>query len=235
MYHNQMKSSNAGLSPGGRLWLHLTLGLLVILLSGWFFADIAEDVSHNEAIVQIDETVAQWLHQRATPGLAIAAQVASFPGSVAFLTIACVAIALILTLKKAWTWLSIFVVTMGGAGLLNVLLKHLFHRHRPVFENPLVTLSDYGFPSGHTMGVTVLCGVLSLFFSTLVRSTVSRIGIFLSAALVISLVGLSRIYLGAHYLSDVVGAFAAGVCWLGFCWSGSRPLIYRTAQRVKRG
>ena len=192
--------------------LHLTVGLLSILMSGWFFADIAEDVSHNEAIVRTDETVAQWLHQHATPSLTVAAQAASFPGSVAFLTVASVAIALILMLKKSWTWLSIFVVTMTGAGLLNVLLKDLFHRHRPVFENPLITLNDYGFPSGHTMGATVLCGLLSLFLAPLVRSIGSRITIFLTAALIIVLVGLSRIYLGAHYLSDVVGAFAAGVC-----------------------
>jgi len=145
-----------------------------------------------------------------------------------------VAIALILILKKSWAWLSIFVVTMAGVGLLNVLLKDLFHRHRPVFENPLVTLNDYGFPSGHTMGVTVLCGFLALFFATLVRSTISRIAIFLTAALIITLVGLSRMYLGAHYLSDVSGAFAAGVCWLGFCWSGSQTLIHRQSSRIKR-
>src|SRR5947208_7357646 len=132
-----MKSSDAGLSPGGQVWLHLTLGLLTVLISGWFFADIAEDVSHNQAIVQTDETVAQWLHQHATPSLTVAARSASFPGSVAFLTIASVAIALVLTFNKAWTWLSIFVVTMVGAGLLNVMLKHLFHRHRPALENPL--------------------------------------------------------------------------------------------------
>jgi membrane-associated phospholipid phosphatase len=227
-------SSNAGISPGGRLWLHLTVGLLTILMSGWFFADIAEDVSHNEAIVRTDDTVAQWLHQHATPSLTVAAQAASFPGSVGSLTIASAVIALILTSKKFWTWLSIFVVTMVGAGLLNVLLKDLFHRHRPVFENPLVTLNDYGFPSGHTMGATVFCGLLSLFLATLVSSIVSRIAIFMTAALTIVLVGLSRIYLGAHYLSDVVGAFAAGVCWLGFCWSGSQTLIHSQAPRVKR-
>jgi undecaprenyl-diphosphatase len=110
---------------------------------------------------------------------------------------------------------------MGGGSVLNILLKHYFQRQRPVLENPLVTLSSFGFPSGHTMGATLFYGLLALLIAHSSRWAWShRIFAFCGAALLIALVGASRIYLGAHYLTDVLGAIALGLAWLAFCWTG---------------
>src|SRR2546430_1432006 len=111
------------------------------------------------------------------------------------------------------------------------LLKHLFHRHRPVLENPLVTLTSYGFPSGHTMGVTVLFGLLALFLAKTVSTAGPAFAYFIAAGLVILLIGLTRVYLGAHFLSDVLGAFAASVVWLTFCWTAFETLRRRQKHR----
>src|SRR5206468_4590930 len=127
------------------------------------------------------------------------------------------AVALVFIVSRAWFDLFVFAVIMTGESLLNVLLKHLFHRHRPVLEKPLVTLTSYGFPSGHTMGVTVLFGLLALFLAKTVRTAGAACAYFIAAGLVILLIGLTRVYFGSHFLSDVVGAFAASVVWLSFC------------------
>ena len=107
---------------------------------------------------------------------------------------------------------------------MNLLLKHFFHRQRPVLENPLVTLSSFGFPSGHTMGATLFYGVLALIVTHSIRSWRRRALVSCAAALVIALVGISRIYLGAHYFTDVIAAIAIGLAWLAFCWTGIETL-----------
>lgn len=217
----------ARFSPEGYLGLHLTVGLLVILIAAWCFADIAEDISRDAATRLLDERVIAWFHGLATPAFTQCARVFSFFGSVVFLVAGSSALAAALCWKRAWDQLLLLAVTMLGGSLLNILLKHLFHRHRPVLENPLVTLTSFGFPSGHTMGATLFYGLIALYAGHLAKQRIWRVLTFLSAALFIAAVGLSRIYLGAHYPTDVLGAIAAASVWLGFCWTGSETMRRR--------
>ena len=104
-------------------------------------------------------------------------------------------------------------VVLGGA-LLNIGLKHLFERGRPVLDDPLFTLPTYSFPSGHAMASTVFYGLLATYFWQN-RATRPWALIAIGAAtLMVALVCLSRVYLGLHYLSDVLGGVAEGVAWL---------------------
>jgi undecaprenyl-diphosphatase len=103
-----------------------------------------------------------------------------------------------------------------GGILLNVVLKHLFLRPRPEWKDPLLTLTTYSFPSGHTMVATVFYGSLCAFVFSSVRDWRWRVLAVVVSALMISLVGFSRIYLGVHYLSDVLAAIAEGLAWLAF-------------------
>src|SRR5436305_9281948 len=140
---------------------------------------IAEDLSPDNPLVLFDQLVAVWFHQHATTTLTHVAKAITFFGSTLGLTILSVAVALVLIVCRAWFNLFLFAVTMTGESLLNVLLKHLFHRHRPVLANPLVTLTSYGFPSGHTMGVTVLFGLLALFLAQTVSTTGAAFAYFI--------------------------------------------------------
>jgi membrane-associated phospholipid phosphatase len=214
----------ARLSPEGYLGLHLTVGLLVILAAGWWFADIAEDMSGNAATRLFDERVASWFHQHATPFLTQVMRVVTFFGSVGFVAASSSCVAIFLIVRKRWYQLLMVALAVGGGSLLNILLKHFFHRHRPVLENPLLTLTSYGFPSGHTMGSTLFYGTLAVFVAHSVRTWRWRVLAFWIAALAVALIGLSRIYLGAHYLTDVAGAIAVGLAWLAFCWTGVETL-----------
>jgi membrane-associated phospholipid phosphatase len=223
-FGRQIRFLQARLSPEGYLGLHLTVGLLAILVAGWWFGDIAEDMSRNAATRLLDERVASWFHEHATPALTHIARFVSFFGSVAFVAAASTCATLLLIVRKSWYQLLALALGVGGGSLLNILLKHFFHRQRPALENPLLTLSSYGFPSGHTMGSTLFYGLLAIFITQSVRAWRLRAFAFCIAALLVALIGLSRIYLGAHYFTDVLGAIAVGLAWLAFCWTGVETL-----------
>jgi undecaprenyl-diphosphatase len=113
-----------------------------------------------------------------------------------------------------------FAVVPAGE-LLNVLLKQVFQRPRPVLAVPLVHLPTFSFPSGHAVASTVFYGALCAFVFDRTRSRVLRATACVVAASMVLLVGASRIYLGAHYLSDVIAGIAAGTACLAVAWRSS--------------
>src|SRR5437667_4988134 len=131
-FEKQREFLQSRLSPEGYAGLHLTIGVLVFLLAGWWFGAIAENLSPDNPLVLFDQRMAVWLHQHATTTLTHVAKAITFFGSVLGLTILSVAVALVFIVSRAWFNLFVFAVMMTGESLLNVLLKHLFHRHRPL-------------------------------------------------------------------------------------------------------
>jgi membrane-associated phospholipid phosphatase len=214
----------ARFSPEGYLGLHLTIGLVVIIATGWWFADIAEDMSRNAATRVLDDSISSWFHDHATALQTRTWRVIAFFGSVIFLSSASGLVAAVLAVRRFAYRLLELTLAVGGGACLNLVLKHVFHRQRPVLENPLVTLSSFGFPSGHTMGATIFYGVLALIVAHSVRGWRMRALAGVAAAVIVALIGTSRIYLGAHYFTDVVGAIAVGLTWLAFCWTGVETL-----------
>lgn len=109
-------------------------------------------------------------------------------------------------------------VCLGGAAFLNYLLKQLFERSRPELFR-VVEAAGYSFPSGHAMVSLCLYGMLAFLFARHFRQWRWRLFVgALAAALVIS-IGLSRVYLGVHYPTDVIAGYTAGAMWLAFCIS----------------
>ena len=207
------------LSPEGALGLHLTIGLIVMALGFWCFAEIADDLEPDDSMVLRDQQVMKWFQEAATPRSTAWARAVTALGSVGFLTTAAAVSAIVLLRKRAWNRTVAVAATMIGGSLLNILLKHFFQRQRPVLENPLVTLSSFGFPSGHTMGATLFYGLLALLITFSMTSWFWRALVFLAAFLIVAAIGITRIYLGAHYLTDVLAAIAAGGVWLALCWT----------------
>lgn len=206
------------MSPRSRFTLHLAIGLVVIFGASLAFGEIAWRTAADQPLTLLDHQVTDWFHKHATRPLTILALFVSFLGSVRFLTVATLLACWALWRRELWNGLLVLVCAMAGESALNIALKHAFHRQRPVLENPLVTLTSYGFPSGHTMGATVFYGLSALILVGIAQRW--RAQTLAAAASIIVAIGLSRIYLGAHYTSDVLGAFAAGAAWLAFCWTG---------------
>ncbi len=107
----------------------------------------------------------------------------------------------------------LFIVSFVGTFLLNSLLKFIFARPRPDLFPPLVVEHSYSFPSGHTMSAIAYFGLLAL-----VLWQRGRRGWAVLAGLWVPLVALSRVYLGAHYPSDVLASLAIGTIWLVIVW-----------------
>jgi membrane protein DedA with SNARE-associated domain/membrane-associated phospholipid phosphatase len=210
----QLEFLRQRLSPRGYLGLHLTIGVLLLIGAAWVFGGIAQDVVAGDPLTVIDRNVAEWFHERQTPGLAMMMQFVSRLGSPAWATGAAMVAVLVLWRKRRWYQLLALVLVLPGGMVLDILLKIAFHRQRPSFSEQILVFHGYSFPSGHTMAATLLYGLLAVYAATTLDAWRWRVGAIFSAFVMIVLVGFSRVYLGAHYLSDVLGAAAAGVAWL---------------------
>lgn len=167
------------------------------------------------AITLLDLRVAQWFHAHAFEPLTSFMLGVSLLHSTAGALLLAAGFALYLWRRAARRWLLALLLSVPGGMLLNVLLKYVFQRSRPVFEHPLVTLASYSFPSGHTVAATLLYGVLASYLVTERRQAAALV--VPPSVLMVLLVAASRVYLGAHYLSDVLAAMAEGVAWLALC------------------
>lgn len=215
------------LSPHEYLGLHVTLGLIVVVLACWVFGEITEDVVTGDPLIRLDQNVASFFNAHATPTRTRLMVTISFFGSGAFLGALTGLILIFLAMRRSWyRFLALLLVVPGGA-LINLLVKHLIHRHRPVFEHPIATLNSYSFPSGHTMGSTLFYGLMAAYAFQVLRGWKVRIMAIAGAGVIVALIGFSRICLGVHFLSDVLGAMAAGVAWLFLCLTAVETLRQR--------
>jgi len=213
----RMHMENPRKSSKRYLGLHLVIGLLVFCVMTLVLGEIAEDIMNGEPLTLVDAQINTWLHTHGSPALTTALSVVTSFGS----TIPVIFIAVMAGLYFLWRrqpyWLAAIWLSVFGGMLLNKFLKLAFYRPRPHFDNPILALTGYSFPSGHTMAATVLYGVLAVLLVTKIKRKRTKVLVVISACLLIALVGFSRMYLGAHYLSDVLGAIAEGLAWLSLC------------------
>lgn len=181
-----------------------------------FFLLVLDFVAVDRISV-VDHEIAAWFHGHLTRpliDLMLALSNAGSPLWIAALTSIAV---LALLLRKRWYGLLAIVLTVPGGMLVHHLIQIIVHRHRPFRHSDFLDLGGYSFPSGHTMAATLLYGLLAAFAILVWKGWHWRMLAVFSALSTIALVGLSRIVLGAHYLSDVLGAIASGIGWLILC------------------
>src|SRR6201986_4439573 len=122
--------------------------------------------------------------------------------------------AAVLALRRRWRLAVYLLVAGAGALILDPVLKVLVGRLRPVVAHPVAYGNGDSFPSGHALGSIVCYGALFLVFLPATRGMWRRVFIVVIGTL-IAAIGISRLLLGVHYLSDVLGAWALGITWLG--------------------
>lgn len=199
-----------------RRWLLLALfaGVFVPLA---IFGALAEGVWEQEGFAW--DTAILWaVHRYAAPAtdrfmLLLTALGAPLP------MIACTALALAsLAYRRRYADALYVTVAVGGAAILNVLAKILFQRHRPILWPQLTPETDFGFPSGHAMGTLAVVAALTI----LLWPTRWRWCALIVGATFVILVGVSRIYLGVHYPSDIIAGWCAALVWV----SGVRVIVF---------
>jgi len=206
---------------------------LSLLASAWVFGILTEDTVNQQQMSAVDLKVSSFLRARATPFFSILMLAITYFGSLAVTGGIALASGLVLWWRgqSDRVWLLSFAVPTGM--LINGMVKLLVNRPRPVFENPLLTLSSYSFPSGHAMAATVVYGLFAAFALQTSRDLQHRIAAVSIAALLIGLVCFSRLYLGVHYLTDVLAGIAEGIAWLACCLALVRIKQQRSAGAQK--
>lgn len=196
----------------------LRIGVAVALVALGVFVVISQNVRGQDALTRFDISVLAMLRRNTTPtGVAVFIWISRL-GSTMVLTVLGCAGALVLARKREWIVLLGWTAAFAGVGLLDDALKVAIHRPRPDdFPALIPQPSSWSFPSGHAMTALVGYGMLAYVLLLVTKTHRTRVVIVIGAAVLILIIGLSRLYLGVHYFSDVVGGYAAGVVWLSIC------------------
>lgn len=227
----RIASLSRRMTPAAWFFAHVGFGVVVLIAAGWLFGEIAEDVIEGDPLVLVDVVIANWFHAHLFHPVTQAMLAVSTFNGITGISILSLLLAVYFLWMRDWYWLLGLVLTVPGGMLLNVIIKLAFHRVRPHFTDPLVVLATYSFPSGHTMGATVFYGTLAAYLMTRVHGFGPRLALFGFALLMIMVTGFSRVYLGAHFLSDVLAAFAEGCAWLALCLIAVATLQRRMVRR----
>jgi len=210
------------------LWL-----LLAVVLCTWLFVFVAELVE-DQHTQQLDEQVIRALrdpHDLSRPvgpsWLPGVMRDVTALGSAPVLGLFVLAVAGAFAARKQHHALALLLVATLGGQLLNVFLKQLFERSRPDLAFRLTEVNSPSFPSGHAMESAVIYLTLAALLARLVKSRALKLYFVGLAALFSVLVGISRVYLGVHYPSDVLAGWTAGLAWALLCWTVASSLQRR--------
>ena len=190
----------------------LAVSAILLIGAAWLFFGVLEDVVSGDPLVLVDDTIYHALQTlRTAPGDAAMIAVTELGDTIVVVAVTII-VFLWLAWKRAWRTAAYWLVAIAGASALNTAIKLALHRARP---NELLYSgsSVFSFPSGHSTTNMVLYGFLAFLVAREIRPA-RRLSVVLGAATLIFLIAFSRLYLGARWLSDVLGGLAFGSAWL---------------------
>ena len=137
-------------------------------------------------------------------------------------------------MRHAWIFLSSWIAALIGAGILDWTLKGAVQRPRPAYAVAILHGHSFSFPSGHALALLLAYGMTAYFVIVLwVKDSSSRTIVICAATILIFAIGVSRLYLGVHYFTDVVAGYAVGAVWLSACITGAEIATIRTTQVIE--
>ena len=210
--HTQVTGAEEAPKPTPLFEAAIVASLAVAILSLFLFAWLGREMLEGDTR-HFDDAIRSWVHQFVSNGMTQAMKTVSLLGYnvlIVELVIAFVVFAK-LRWRRAAVWLA---VAMTGSLLLDLALKYAYHRSRPIAFFGVAPHS-YSFPSGHALCSLCFYGVLAGLLSARIKPLSWRIVVWAAAALLVIAIGLSRIYLGVHYPSDVLAGYLAATVWVG--------------------
>ena len=189
-------------------------GLAVAALAMWGFATIAQEVWEKETYA-FDTSILLYLRSLHDPLRDRVMLAFTFFGEPNLLLALSVSLGIILWVRKHRSEATTIAVTGAGALGLNILLKQLFARARPQLWERTVDVRFYSFPSGHAMISMVIYGLLGYLLGS--RFPKQRWWIYSLTVILVAIIGLSRLYLGVHWPTDIIAGYTAGLVWLIAC------------------
>ncbi|HEX7679911.1 MAG TPA: phosphatase PAP2 family protein [Thermoanaerobaculia bacterium] len=208
----------------------LVAGGLLTAWAGDGFLDLAERVhAKNGALEQTDARIHDWAIGQRTAGATLFFTAMTYVGGPSGVAVEILIVSIILAFRHRWRWMIYLVVTAGGGGLLDFELKRYFARARPAVAEMLRRANGYSFPSGHAMGSAIAYGALAYLAFRAIRSWPARAAAIAFLYTLVAAVSLSRVYLGVHWISDVLAGVTAGTVWVT-----TTTVAYETMRRLRR-
>jgi undecaprenyl-diphosphatase len=213
-----------------RLGPRMGIGLLAAAIVMVLFAVLASEVLEGET-QHFDDAVRMTVYGVASPRATTVLHAITQLGSPLFLLPMTLVASLIFLRRRRIRGAILLTATMVGVSLLNWILKSVFQRPRPLPFFGLTVPASYSFPSGHSLAAFCFYGALAALVTARLRSTFWSALVWAGAVVIIAAVGFSRLYLGLHYPSDIIGGYATGFVWVLTVASADR--MFRRAD--KRG
>ncbi|HSO56822.1 MAG TPA: phosphatase PAP2 family protein [Paenisporosarcina sp.] len=181
-------------------------------------------------IVYLDELIITLIHSLENPLLTATMKFFSYIGSGSFINIMVVLGVIVLYFILQYrSEILLFIFVLTGSHYIFRFLKEIFHRARPDLHR-LIEIGGYSFPSGHATNAMTVYGILSFLLWRHISTSMGRKLLILFSVLMILTIGFSRIYLGVHYPSDVLGGYFVGAFWLMisiWCFQYTKEKIYK--------
>ena len=214
-YERQIRFLARRLDPGAALGLSLTVSLAAVVAAGWALGVVVQDVITGDGSIRFDRPALEWFARHREPWLTSIMRAVTELGSAALL------VPLVLTVA-AWFWWRrgtarpavLLGAAYGGADLLSRAIRALSGRARPPVGFAVAHFGGHSFPSGHTTDATAVYGMLALVLASATPLWRRRVSVFAGAVAIATAVGITRLYLGAHWLTDVLAGWALGTVWL---------------------
>jgi membrane protein DedA with SNARE-associated domain len=202
------------LRPGQVLGLALTLQLAAVGLAAWAFGSLVQDVLRGRGVATIDGPVTRAIAERRVGWLTSAMSAFSDLGAVAVLVVATAAVGLVAwRLTRSWVPLIVMTTALVGAVALTDVVRPLVGRERPPVL-ALVASGGFAFPSDHATQAVAVYGALAYLAAGWIRSWSAKVAVWTVSGVLVLLIGFSRVYMGAHWATDVLGGYALGALWL---------------------
>jgi membrane protein DedA with SNARE-associated domain/membrane-associated phospholipid phosphatase len=213
-YRAQLVFIARRLTPGQALGLALTLQLIALGLAGWAFGGVVQDVITGDGAARVDAPITRELIEHRVDWLTSAMEGVTELGHIAVLSLAVLITGVVVQrLTRNWLPLLILGLALLGAVALTDVVKPLVGRLRPDM-GPLVSADGFAFPSGHATQSAAVYGGIAYLAAGWFRTWKSKVAAWTGALLLVLLVGFSRVYLGLHWTTDVLGGYALGAVWL---------------------
>jgi membrane protein DedA with SNARE-associated domain/membrane-associated phospholipid phosphatase len=224
-YHRQFDFLARRLRPGEALGLSLTTSLAALVAIGWALGAVVQDVVVGGGSIRLDRPVLLWFARHREPWLTTAMRVATTVGSSAVL------IPLALSIGAWYRWgrhrprpLVLLSAAYGGSFLLSQAVKALTDRARPPANLAIGHFGGQAFPSGHATEAAAVYGMLAVVVATGTPRWRYKVAAWAVAVAITVIVGITRLYLGAHWLTDVLGGWALGSAWLLLVLAGRQAI-----------
>lgn len=197
-------------------YLLILFSFLFFVIGTNLFVELTEELS-GEALAGYDERITNYFKSLRTPGLTSFFIFITDLGDVYAYIIAMVLVTIFFFYKlRSWKFILQLLGVLVLSALSNIGLKRVFDRARPTEEH-LVVIKTLSYPSGHAMSAMAFYGFLIYLLWKIKLHKGLRIFLSFFFAILILLIGISRIYLGVHFPSDVAAGFIAGLIWVAFC------------------